>query len=275
MVRSSVRRPILRWYGGKWRIAPWIISHFPPHRVYVEPFGGAASVLLRKVRSHVEVYNDLDGEVVNLFRVLRSKPLAARLLVDIKLTPFSRREFFIASKSSRSKYLRALNIIKRSFFGFGSLGKKRTTGFKSNSKKSKRSPAWDWKSYPDSLVHAVERLRGVMIEDRPAQQIIKGHDSTETLFYCDPPYVMSSRSKKEKIYYCEMTDQDHEELAAALRKVKGHVVISGYRTELYNRLYKGWDRFDCKTRALNQKETVESIWVKPQKNRDLDLFNVR
>ena len=92
-------RPVLRWHGGKWLLAPWIIGHFSEHRVYVEPFGGAGSVLMRKPRCYAEVWNDLDGEVVNLFRVLRSA--RAQELVDvIRLTPFARDEFVAAYEAA-------------------------------------------------------------------------------------------------------------------------------------------------------------------------------
>src|SRR3954466_7106373 len=90
---SGGRRPVLRWHGGKWKLAPWIISHFPPHRIYVEPFGGAASVLLRKTPAFSEIYNDLDGEAVNLFQVLRRPADAGRLIELLELTPFARAEF--------------------------------------------------------------------------------------------------------------------------------------------------------------------------------------
>src|SRR3954471_8601570 len=89
---SEPTRPVLRYHVGKWILAPWIISHFPSHRVYTEAFGGAASVLMRKPRSYGEVYNDLDGEIVNLFHVLRG-PRAGELIASLRLTPFARIEF--------------------------------------------------------------------------------------------------------------------------------------------------------------------------------------
>src|SRR3954470_24963100 len=90
---TALIRPALRYHGGKWKIAPWIISHFPPHRIYVEPFGGAASVLLRKHRAYAEVYNDLDDWAVNLFRLLGDEQSAERLRRLLELTPFARTEF--------------------------------------------------------------------------------------------------------------------------------------------------------------------------------------
>src|SRR5574343_303278 len=90
MINKNITRPALRYFGGKFRLAPWIISQFPPHTVYVEPFGGGGSVLLRKLPAYHEVYNDLDGDVVNFFRVLREQP--DELLRAIDLTPYSREE---------------------------------------------------------------------------------------------------------------------------------------------------------------------------------------
>ncbi len=112
-------RPVLRWFGGKWKLAPWILSHFPAHRVYVEPFGGAGSVLMRKPRSYCEVYNDIDCEVVNLFRVLRDPGQAARLIADLELTPFSRDEFIAAYEPAEDPAELARRLVMRSFMGFG------------------------------------------------------------------------------------------------------------------------------------------------------------
>mgnify|MGYP000205820787 CR=1 FL=1 len=120
-------RPVLRWHGGKWLLAPWIIEHFPPHRVYVEPFGGAASVLLRKPRSYGEVYNDLDEDVVNLFRVLRSDR-AGELVEALRLTPFARREFNDAYAPTDNELELARQLIVRSFMGFDSAGHNRDNG---------------------------------------------------------------------------------------------------------------------------------------------------
>jgi DNA adenine methylase len=211
-------RPVLRWHGGKWRLAPWIISHFPAHRVYTEAFGGAGSVLIRKPRAYSEVYNDLDGEVVNLFRVLQHESLANTLRERVKMTPFARAEF------EQAYSVEVCTPIVRSFMGFGSNASNaaRSTGFRANSNRSGTTPAHDWAHYPDCLDAIVNRLRGVVIENRPALEVIQQHDGPDTLHYVDPPYVHDTRKPgNEKNYKHELTDSDHRELAAALNGLGG------------------------------------------------------
>ena len=116
-------RPVLRYHspGGKWKLAPWVIQHFPAHRVYVEPFGGAASVLIRKGPAYAEIYNDVDGEVVNVFRVLRDRESAEQLREAVALTPFARDEFDAAyGEADECAIERARRTILKSFMGFGS-----------------------------------------------------------------------------------------------------------------------------------------------------------
>ncbi len=223
----SPRRPVLRYHGGKWRLAPWIIGHFPAHRVYVEPFGGGASVLLRKPRVYAEVYNDLYEDVVGLFRVLRDPEAAMKLLELLELTPFSRTEFLEASNPSPDPVENARRFIIRSHMGFGaSRTPQDQTGFRANSNRSGTTPAHDWVKYPAAIKGVTDRLQGVVIESRPASECMEAHDSTTTLHYVDPPYVHSTRSKgnpyctKHK-YAFEMSDQDHRDLAEVLRNLKG------------------------------------------------------
>ncbi|MDR3351761.1 MAG: DNA adenine methylase [Zoogloeaceae bacterium] len=117
-ISREVSRSALRYFGGKWAIAPWIIEHMPEHRVYVEPFGGAASVLLRKPRSKVEVYNDLDDEIVGLFRVIQSPLQCRELFRLLRRTPYSRREFELAFQKTDDPLIRAQRAIIRAYMSF-------------------------------------------------------------------------------------------------------------------------------------------------------------
>ena len=231
----------MRYHGGKWRMAPWIISHFPDHKGYVEPYCGAASILLRKPRSFNEVINDLDDDVVSLFRVLRDPDKASELCRRIELTPFSRAEYNAACDVNTCDEVEAAaELVIRSFMGFGSSGnRKYISGFRAASKQSGRPHALDWANVPESLHAVTERLKGVVIENREALKVISQQDSAETLFYVDPPYLHSTRCSTNQ-YTFEMTAMDHNALAKRLRGVKGKVVLSGYESELYRELYADW-----------------------------------
>lgn len=252
-------RPILRWHGGKWMLAPWIISHMPAHRVYVEPFGGAASVLMRKPRAYAEVYNDLDDEVVNLFRVLRS-PEATSLIEQLRLTPFASGEFAAAYEPAECAVERARRTVVRSLMGFGSNGVHRATGFRSNSNRSGTTPARDWVNYPDALAAVVERLRGVVILNRDARQVMAMHDGADTLHYVDPPYVFDTRTDSGHDYAHELTDADHADLLAFLRTLKGKVILSGYPSPLYDQALPDWQRIEKAALADGARKRVEVLW---------------
>ena len=259
---AEVSRPVLRWHGGKWLLAPWIMSHFPSHRVYVEPFGGAASVLIRKPRSYAEIYNDLDETVVNLFRVLRSDR-AGELRDALALTPFARVEFVEAYGSVLCPVEAARRLIIRSFMGFGSNGHNRSTGFRSNSNRSGTTPAHDWTNYPDALNAVIERLRGVVIENKDAMAVMATHDAPHTLHYVDPPYVFETRADLSKDYAHELTDDDHVRLLAFLRELDGMVILSGYPSPIYDAALPDWKRVERKALADGAKERTEVLWINP------------
>lgn len=257
-------RPVLRYHGGKWRLAPWILQHLPPHRVYVEPFCGAASVLMRKPRAYAEVINDLDGEIVNLFRVLQSPEAAAELRRRLYLTPFAREEFELAYQETPDPVERARRLVVRSQMGFGSAATNRShsTGFRADSTKVRTTPAHNWRDYPDHVPTFVERLRGVVIEHRPALDVIAAHDGPEVLFYVDPPYVRSTRELRQRdLYAHEMTDADHQALALRLQAVQGMVVLSGYPSELYRELFAGWRRVEREALADGAQPRTEVLWL--------------
>ncbi len=258
---TVVTRPVLRWHGGKWMLAPWIIEHLPPHRVYVEPFGGAGSVLMRKTPSYSEVWNDLDGEVVNLFRVLRSEA-ASDLLSALTLTPFARDEFAQAYEIVADPVERARRLVIRSYMGFGSNGHNRLTGFRANANRSGTTPAHDWSNYPECLVAIIDRLRGVVVENKDAKAVIAQHDGTETLHYVDPPYVFSTRDGGSD-YAHELTDDQHIELLGVLRGCSGMVVLSGYPAPLYDEYLDDWMRVERVALADGARERTEVLWINP------------
>lgn len=261
-------RPLLRWHGGKWILAPWIISHFPDHRVYVEPFGGAASVLIRKERAYAEVYNDLDDDVVNLFRVLRSDR-ASELVEQLQLTPFARAEFNDAYLPTDCPVEMARRLIIRSFMGFGSDGHNgaRPTGFRATSNRSGTTPAHDWVNYPECLKMIIERVAGVVIEHRPAIAVMAHQDTPTTLHYVDPPYVWATRSKahnsSKKNYRHELTDSDHVELLEFLGTLTGMVLLSGYPDPSYDAALNGWRKVERKALADGARERIECLWINP------------
>lgn len=270
----SPARPVLRWHGGKWLLAPWIISHFPQHRVYVEPFGGAASVLMRKPVSYAEVYNDLDQSVVNLFRVLRSSE-ADRLVADLRLTPFARDEFRQAYEPTGCAVEAARRLIIRSFMGFGSNGHNKLTGFRANSNRSGTTPSHDWQNYPDSLRMVIERLRGVTVENKDARLVMAQHDGPDTLHYVDPPYVFETRSDAAADYAHELSDDQHAELLQFLRGLRGMVVLSGYPSALYDSALHDWHRVERMALADGAKKRTEVLWINPAAsaaNRPAGLF---
>ena len=268
-LRETCKRAILRWHGGKWVLANWIIAHLPKHRVYVEPFGGAGSVLLRKPRSYAEIYNDLDGEVVNLFRMARD--YGDQLRRALELTPFSREEFALSYEPSADPVEQARRTVVRSFMGFGSNSHNKASGFRANSTRAGTTPAHDWRTYPDAFVDVIAHLRGVCIENRDAVAVMKAHDGEETVHYVDPPYVAVTRGKGG-VYRHEMTDSDHEALATELHQLRGFVVLSGYGSPLYDSLYRGWRRVEKPTLADGARPRTEVLWLSPRCPRT-DLFD--
>lgn len=252
----------MRYHGGKWKLARWILQHLPKHRVYVEPFGGGGSVLLQKPRSYAEIYNDLDGEIVNLFRVAREDGEA--LARAVELTPFARAEFAGAYQADGDPLEQARRTLVRAFMGFGSAGVSgQVTGFRANSSRSGTTPAHDWMTFPEHLRAVVQRLRGVVIENRDALDVMRHHDCDEAVHYVDPPYVHSTRHMRErsKAYKHEMTDQQHRELAEVLASLRGAVVVSGYRCPLYDEIFEGWQRVDAAAHADGARDRVESLWM--------------
>jgi DNA adenine methylase len=266
---AKIERPVLRYHGGKFLLANWIIAHFPPHRTYTEVFGGGGSVLLKKPRSYSEVYNDKWDTVVNVFRVLRDPVTAARLEQLLELTPFARTEFAECGEDNielqTDPVEKARMTILRSFAGFGSASTnaKHSTGFRSNSNRSGTTPAQDWRNYPQHIKSFVERLQGVVIENRDYKDVLQQHDADTTLHFMDPPYVHSTRNMRRgnAAYFHEFSDQDHIDMAKEVEQLKGIVIICGYESELYDELFGKWYKVRRKALADGASERVEVLWM--------------
>ena len=265
----SISSPALRYHGGKFRLAQWVMSHFPDHTCYVEPFGGAAGVLLQKPRAYAEVYNDLDGDIVNFFRVVQDPATRAALVERSLLTPYAREEFELAWEFTEDPIERARRTAIRAQMGFGSAGAtKGKTGFRIDTKRDYGTAQHLWAEYPDTLAAIGLRFTGVLIENRPAIDIMQQHDGPKTLHFVDPPYVHETRiMERGRIYYRhEMSDDDHIELLKALKSLQGFVVLSGYESELYLSELQGWTIDKTTSRiAANRgaKVRTECIWINP------------
>lgn len=265
----EISSPALRYHGGKFRLASWIISHFPAHQCYVEPFGGAASVLLKKPRSYAEVYNDLDGEIVNFFRVVRDPEQCVQLIEALTLTPYARAEFELAFEDAADSVERARRIAVRAQMGFCSCGAtKSSTGFRSDTKRQYGTTMHNWNKYPSNLAAICQRLLGVLIENKPWQQVVAAHDAADTLFFIDPPYLHATRKigHNKGYYRHEMTDIDHLDLLKSANAVQGMAIVSGYPSEMYRDMLADWHMVTKSARASafrGSKLSTEVLWFNP------------
>lgn len=253
---------ILKYPGAKWSLADQIISRFPEHHSYLEPFFGSGAVLFNKPRSHIETVNDLDGEVVNLFRCIRKDP--ERLAREIYFTPYSRAVFEAGYSvgETAEPFARAAGYLVRCNQGHGFRTNETRVGWKHDIAARERAyAAKHWAALPEAILQAAERLRGVQIECRPALDVIRRFNYQNVLIYADLPYVLSSRSGGAKQYRHEMEDADHRALLEALNAHSGPVLLSGYDSPLYNRLLPGWHRETLYTTDQLSRRREESLWM--------------
>lgn len=263
-----VTKPALRYMGGKFRLAPWLLQFFPGHEVYTEAFGGAAGVLLQKPRAIGEVYNDLDGEIVNFFSVLRHADQREQLIEQLRLTPFARDEYDQAWEGDEDPVERARRLCVRAQMGFGSNGAhKKSTGMRQDLRRASANAMQFWVNYPDCLAAVGQRLQGVLIENRPALEVLLQHDSPQTLHFIDPPYLHGTRVMRSNGgYRCEMSDEDHGELLEVLLELRGMVIVSGYDSELYSGMLGDWRREETDSRIAAGRGTKvrrEVAWINP------------
>jgi DNA adenine methylase len=260
-------RPPVKWHGGKRYLAEWIISQFPPHRIYLEPFGGAASVLLNKPPVDVEAYNDLDLRITRLFRALQNQ--GPEFVARVQFIPYSQKEFEDAETypDSATDLDKAVCDFVRWRQSFGGQGK----GWSCTTTRARGGMAGDvnaWWTAIDQLPDIIDRLKRVQILHQPATQAIRRFDSPQTLIYCDPPYLHTTRSANSlEIYGVEMTEAEHHELAGVLNACKSTVVLSGYPSGLYHSLYQDWQRVDLEIAnhsagGKTKSRMTEVLWIK-------------
>jgi DNA adenine methylase len=269
--KAARRRIVFGWYGGKFSHLEWLLPLLPQAHHYCEPFAGSGAVLLNRDPSPIETYNDIDGEVVNFFRVLRDQP--KELARGIALTPFSREEFhraIVGLPATVPEWKRPLERARlfyvRARQARTGLAQTATLGRWANCRDTSRAGMSGvvsrWLGGVDGLSQIGERLIRVQIENRPAADVIRLYDGPNTLFYCDPPYLHATRGDS-KAYGFEMDEQEHIDLAAILRRAKGKVALSGYRNKLMDSLYEDWRRFDADPRQCHsiKKMRQECLWM--------------
>ena len=267
-------KAIAKYPGSKWSLANWIISYFPLHHSYLEPFFGSGAVLFNKPRSNIETINDLDGNVVNLFEWIRRDP--EKLAREIYYTPYARQIYEQAyAEEPEDSFERAVNFYIRLNMGHGFRTSGEKVGWKNDVQGRERSYAsQDWCNLPQKIMQAAERLRGVQIENMPALELIKRFNYENVLIYCDPPYMLGTRHGKQ--YRCEMNDEDHEELLKVLLQHKGPVLISGYNTEMYQDMLRGWDKRETISYSQVCSRKKEVLWMnfKPQEQITLQGYGI-
>jgi DNA adenine methylase len=260
-----LKNPLLKYHGGKWVIAPKIAALFPEHRSYVEPFGGGGAVLLYKERSHTEVYNDLDDDIVNLFYIVRDR--GKELTEKLMYTPYARKELELAFQKTDDPLEKARRLLVRSILGRQSSSINIETGyssFRTRQPSSRKIAANIWADFPKRINAICSRLQGVIIENKDAFDLIRQFDAEDTLFYVDPPYMFKTRDAGTDYKY-ELSDGEHEKLSSLLKSVKGKVILSAYNSGEYEEWYSEWRKKEIETYAdgnsPDSRRRIEVLWM--------------
>ncbi len=266
---SEQMKAVLKYPGAKNRLANWICEYIPKHMVYLEPFFGSGAVLFNKSRSHIETVNDLHGEVVNYFKILRDEPDALKEYIE--LTPYSREEYdnSYIENTSDTELERARKFCIRCWQGFGCANLYHN-GWKSGQQQNSPNPAAAWSILPETLLMAAKRLNGVQIENLPAVELIRRYDTKDVFIYADPPYLHGTR--KNYLYKHEMENAEHVELLEILAGHPGKVLLSGYDNDLYNSYLSGWKKVQKKTQAEAGLPRTETLWMN-YKTDQMDIFD--
>lgn len=253
---SSVVKAILKYPGSKWRISQWIISHFPKHKVYCEPFFGSGAVFFNKPQTYIETINDIDGNIVNLFKVCRDYPEELSRLIEF--TPFSRDEFVSCYDKSDDPIEQARRTLVRYHQSFGTSNSSKRSWRNVQTYGGPRT-ATMWNYLPESICEACKRLKEAQIENIDAIELIRRYNNENTLIYCDPPYLQSLR--KKNMYAHEISNEYHINLLEVLKESKSKIVLSGYDNELYNKVLSEWRTDTKQTTAQMGLHRTEKLWM--------------
>lgn len=235
---------ILKYPGGKWRIADWIISYFPEHKVYCEPFFGSGAVFFNKQPCYIETINDMNGDIVNLFEVCRNNP--DELARAISLTPFARDKFVNCNTPSDDPIEQARRTIVRYHQSFGTSNSSKNSWCNVQTYGGPRC-ATMWNHLPTAVTECCERLKDAQIENTDALTLIERYNNENTLIYLDPPYLPELR--KKNIYKCEMSRDKHIEMLKLIKQSKSKIILSGYDNDLYNSELSDWNTAEKETTA--------------------------
>ncbi|GET23119.1 DNA adenine methylase [Prolixibacter denitrificans] len=257
------------YFGSKNKLALQLCEDLPPHYCWVEAFCGSASLTLAKEPAPIEVINDIDNEIVNLFKQLRTN--SERLCSDIALTPYAREELLKAriEDENDGEIERARKFLVQSMMAINGVFGVERSGFSSSnsySRNNKEARVNRWYNLPDRLTKVVERLKNVRVENRDAIELLKRFvNRPATLVYLDPPYL----GKRTNGYNMDMNDREyHSRLLDVANKAKCMVFISGYDNELYDSVLSnrnGWLKKTIETETKDSKGNsharTEVVWM--------------
>lgn len=257
---SGLIGTVLRYPGSKWRLADWIVGHLTPHITYLEPFFGSGAVLFSKPRSQVETVNDINGDVVNLFRIIRERP--EDLIRAVELTPWARAEYYASYEHTGDPLEDARRFLVRCWMSHGAKLSERAGWAHHIQGNRGKSISKQWVQLPERIALTAKRLQGVQIEQQDAVVLVKRYAHPSVLIYADPPYPLETRSKR-KYYADEMTVEEHLRLLDALDAHPGPVLLSGYRCDMYDRRLAHWHRREARSISGHGQERTEVLWLNP------------
>lgn len=260
---------ILRWPGAKWRMADWIVNQLPSHKVYCEPFFGSGAVFFTKKPSGTETINDIDDNIVNLFRVVRNS--ANELARVIEMTPYSRSEYRDCYDSNGDDVERARRFLVRTWQAYG--GKTYCSSSWAHDRTNQVFRPKYWCKLPERILATVERLKMVQIENMDALELIDLYNREGTLLYVDPPYLKSTRTQLHYKHEFASVDE-HKALLQLCKRHKGHVMISSYDNELYNSELDGWEKRSMRVATNNGGSAEEIVYFSPSCTMQGSLFGL-